>query len=105
MRCYQQAKVFILPMRYCTANNSILEAMACGLPIITTDVGGARDYLDDNCSLFLPPRKAHPMADKLLELLDSQTRLEELSYSARKKALEFSWSNIAGRIEKFYREI
>jgi len=105
LRSYQQATLLILPMRYCTANNSILEAMACGLPIITTDIGGIRDYLDDNCSLLLPPGKACLMADKVLELLNSKTRLEELSYRARKKALEFSWPNITGRIEKFYHDI
>lgn len=105
LKCYQEARVLILPMKYCTANNSILEAMACGLPIITTDVGGVRDYLDDNCSVLIPPRKAPPMADKLLELVNSQTRLERLSVNVRQKALEFSWPNTAGRLKEFYNEI
>lgn len=41
---YRQCDLLLLPMDDSGANNAILEAMACGLPVITTDVGGIRDY-------------------------------------------------------------
>ncbi len=41
---YQQAYLLLLPMSFSGANNSIVEALATGLPIVTTDVGGIRDY-------------------------------------------------------------
>ena len=41
---YQGAVALILPMEDSGANNSVVEALACGLPIVTTDVGGIRSY-------------------------------------------------------------
>ena len=41
---YQSASILLLPMEDSGANSAIVEALACGLPIVTTDVGGIRDY-------------------------------------------------------------
>ncbi len=41
---YQNATLLILPMSHSGANNAVVEALACGLPVVTTDVGGVRDY-------------------------------------------------------------
>jgi glycosyltransferase involved in cell wall biosynthesis len=41
---YQNAACHLTPFRDCTANNALVESLACGLPIVTTDRGGVRDY-------------------------------------------------------------
>jgi glycosyltransferase involved in cell wall biosynthesis len=41
---YQRSLCHLTPFRDCTANNALVEALACGLPIVTTDRGGVRDY-------------------------------------------------------------
>jgi glycosyltransferase involved in cell wall biosynthesis len=41
---YRQSYIHLLPMSDSGANNAIVESLACGLPVITTDVGGIRDY-------------------------------------------------------------
>jgi len=43
-RLYQESTCHLTPFKDCTANNAIVESLACGLPIVTTDRGGVRDY-------------------------------------------------------------
>ena len=52
---YQRADALLLPVTGATANNSLLEALACGTPAITTNVGGMTDYVDDASGWLFPP--------------------------------------------------
>jgi glycosyltransferase involved in cell wall biosynthesis len=99
---YQSSSLLVLPLIDSTANNSILEALACGLPIIATDVGGVRDYLDENCAVLAEPKNAEAMAQKVFGLIDDEQRLEQIGNNARNKALEFSWPVIAQKLTEFY---
>lgn len=63
---YRQADLLALPLKDCTANNSILEAMACGLSVVTTDIGGIRDYVDDTCALLSARGDAEEMAKNIM---------------------------------------
>jgi glycosyltransferase involved in cell wall biosynthesis len=50
---YQRANLLFLPFKDATANNAILEGMACGLPILTTDLFPTREYLRDADAFFI----------------------------------------------------
>ena len=52
---YQNCDALLLPVTGATANNSLLEGLACGLPVISNPVGGIPDYLD-NASGWLVPQ-------------------------------------------------
>jgi glycosyltransferase involved in cell wall biosynthesis len=43
-RLYQESACHLSPFVDCTANNALVESLACGLPVVTTDRGGVRDY-------------------------------------------------------------
>ena len=99
---YQTAALHLQPMKDCTANNSILEGMACGVPTVATDIGGVRDYLDESCSVLVPPGDAERMAQQAVALLEDRGRLDRLSAGSRASALKFEWSLIAARLRQVY---
>ncbi len=74
---------------------SVMEAMACGLCVISTDVGGIPYLLtDEQDALLVPPNDPKAMAAAVKRILTEQGLAEKLSRNARTKALEFDWSVI-----------
>jgi glycosyltransferase involved in cell wall biosynthesis len=103
---YRQATVLIQPLIDCTANNSALEAMACGLPVVATDVGGIRDYLTDECAVFCTKGDADEMADAVLTLFQDEGKRIHMGTSARIRAEEkFAWPIVAKQMVDVYRKL
>ena len=102
LKQYQGHQLLFLPLVNTTANNTLLEAAACGLPIITTDVGAIRDYLDDKSAVLVPSGKIDLMVSTILDILNDENKKKELSIETRKKALLFDWKIIADKIKKIY---
>jgi glycosyltransferase involved in cell wall biosynthesis len=102
---YQQAHLLLLPLNDCTANNAVLESMACGLPIFSTEVGSIRDYVDDRCARLAPLHDAEGLVDALIQVDDDRDLLRGMSLAARAKADQFAWPRVAERMMGFYRQI
>ncbi len=102
LRCYQQATLLLMPLRDCTANNALLEGMACGLPIVATDVGGIRDYVSEDCARLVPPHDPAAMAEAVLELVQESGVREALARAARARAETFAWPRIAKQVLDVY---
>jgi len=100
---YRRCPVLVQPMKDCTANNSMLEGMACGCPAVASEVGGVRDYVDDSCAILVPEPDPGVFAGRILDLLNDPVRLRLMSGNAREKALEFNWPKIAERLKEVYR--
>jgi glycosyltransferase involved in cell wall biosynthesis len=64
---------------------TILEAMAAGVPVVATAVGGTPEILDSTCGRLVPARDAAAMADALLDLALSQPLREALGAEARRR--------------------
>ncbi|MGH9802004.1 MAG: glycosyltransferase family 4 protein, partial [Blastocatellia bacterium] len=74
---------------------SVIEAMACGLPVVSTNVGGLPYLLEDGeDALLVPPDDAEAMAAAVRRLLIEPGLAERLSRNARRKAESFDWSNV-----------
>lgn len=102
-RMYQEATLLFLPLKDGTACNSILEAMACGLPIISTDVGGNNGYVKAKSGVLVPLDDYKALIDEAVSLLKDNDKQIEMSNYARKLALEFEWEKVALEIENFYK--
>jgi glycosyltransferase involved in cell wall biosynthesis len=85
---------------------TILEAMACGLPVIASLNTGAEDIISDGVDGFLVPiRNPEVTAEKLLLLYSNPEFRKEMGVRARKRALDFSWDNYGDLIQQEYLRI
>jgi glycosyltransferase involved in cell wall biosynthesis len=71
LELYRSAALGILPLTDATANNALLEMMACGLPVVVTSVGGIPDYTNGSAAVLCPPNDADAMASAARGLLSS----------------------------------
>ncbi|HEY1358201.1 MAG TPA: glycosyltransferase family 4 protein [Thermoleophilaceae bacterium] len=101
---YRRAGMLVLPLLDASANCALLEAAACGLPIVTTAVGGVGDYLDGAAEL-VPPGDAEAMADRVLALARDPARRRALGEAARRRAEDHDWELIAGRHLDVYERV
>ena len=101
---YSQAHIFVLHSFEESQGIVFLEAMAAGLPIVATRVGGIPDVVSEGengilCSLNHPEE----FADAIELLMEDKQQWMNISTLNKKKAREYSWSAIAERVEHLYK--
>lgn len=85
---------------------SVLEAMACGLCIVTTNVGGIPYLLEHGKEgLLVPPRNPQAFADAIQNIITDQSLASRLSSNAREKAESFDWSIILPQWDRLFHEV
>jgi len=99
-KAYQKADVFIMPSLNEGLSNSMLEAMACGLPVIVTDTGGASKLVDGN-GIIIEKESVDSIVDAL-NALDSKT-VAGMGARSRKIAEGMSWGAVSKQYLKLYR--
>ena len=100
------ADVFVLPSLSEGFPTVVLEAMAMGLPVIASRVGGLPWIIKDGDNGFLvEPRNPHEIAEKITFLLINDDLRTYISRRNIEKAREYSWENIVKKLEKVYTHI
>jgi len=96
--------VFVLPSLNEGMSNTLLEAMACGLPVLATNVGGNPEIIENdiNGCLFIPG-DVRWLAEKLQFLAQDPALVHRLGTAARNRAIEtFSLSRMLEGYRSFY---
>lgn len=106
-RYYQTADLFIHAARADTFPNVILESLACGTPVIATEVGGIPEQITDGKTGYLVPTRDHnSMAKVILNLMDHPERLKKMSAEAAAEAQRrFSLNRMIDDYLHFYEEV
>ncbi len=104
LRHYQRSRVAVFCYRRATASIGLLEAMACGIPVVATAVGGVPEYLGE-AGLLCPPGNPQAIADGVNRLFSDDKLAEQLGAAARNRALEFDFRKVARQQAEVYSKI
>lgn len=99
---YQQADLLLMPMLDCTANNAVLEAMACGTPVMVNRIGGIPEYVDPACNLVMPDKNRDDWVDRVRRAARDREALEKLRPRVRSWAEGFDWPKRAVPYRKLF---
>jgi glycosyltransferase involved in cell wall biosynthesis len=102
-RLYRSADLMLNPSRVDNMPNSVLEALACGLPVVTTDAGGIPDMVEPGVeALLVGTGDPRAMADAACRILEDPELAARLSAEGRRKAAAHSWASVTAAWHSVY---
>lgn len=100
---YSAAEVVVMPSHYESFGMVALEAMACGTPVIASEVGGLAYLVQEGVTGFRVPAAEHELlAARIAQLVDDRDLRQRMSRAALEYAQDYSWDRIAGQIKDLY---
>ena len=105
LRLYQRSDLFLFPLLDATGNCALKEAMACGLPVVVTDLPATREYVDAAAGVFVPRSDVAAFALAIIGLARDRERLERMRLDARRCAERFSMERVAAQTRAVYERV
>jgi D-inositol-3-phosphate glycosyltransferase len=100
---YSAAEVVVMPSHYESFGMVALEAMACGTPVIASQVGGLAFLVQDGVTGYTVPAEDDEMlCEKLTALLGDESLRMQMGRAAADYAQNYDWKKIASQIVKVY---
>ncbi|HEX6944026.1 MAG TPA: glycosyltransferase family 4 protein [Gemmatimonadaceae bacterium] len=101
---YGAADLFVDAQWHAGWNNPVIEAMACGTPVVCTDIGGVRDFaFHEKTALLVPPRDPAALAAAMRRMMDDGALREGLATAALAGVERFDWARAAEQfLDKLY---
>lgn len=101
---YHLADAFVFPSLYEGFGLPPLEAMACGTPVLTSNVSSLPEVVGD-AALLVDPRDPDAIAHGMHQILTDEPTRERLIARGRHRAASFSWETSVQRVLQIYREV
>lgn len=101
---YNLADVFIYPSAYEGFGLPVLEAMACGTPVITSNVSSMPEIVGE-AGVLIAPNNTHALAQAMVELINDPIARQRLSIKGQERAAAFSWKRTAEKTIAVYRHV
>jgi glycosyltransferase involved in cell wall biosynthesis len=102
---YQKSDICVLPSLNEGVPKTLLEAMACGKPVVISEFPHLAD-MTKNAGLMFPKGDVHALVDNIIRLIRDKELAKELGNSGRKKIVEeHSWENTVLKTIEFYEEV
>ena len=102
---FQSADVLLLPLLGATANNALNEAMACGLPVVASDLPALREYAGDEAAAWVRGNNRDAYLGILRALASDPERRRRMGLAARTRAEAVAWPAVARRMAEFYKTL
>lgn len=102
---YRRATALLLPLKAVTANNAVLESLACGTPVISTAHGGLPEYVDDQCALKAPLGDADTLSRFVLELAGDARKVQAMGVAARARSARYDWAAVGEQMAYVYARV
>ena len=103
---YAAADCLVMPSHYESFGMVALEAMACGTPVIASDVGGLSQLVKHNqTGLRVPSKDPNALASAIRKLLTDEARRRTMGHRASCAAEDYSWARIVDKLVAVYEEL
>lgn len=103
---YNAADVVVMPSHYESFGMAALEAMSCGVPVITTNVAGISSLIDEkHSSLITTVNNPLLLASQIEGLLLDPEKHAAIASTLRHRVLDLSWTHVAERIDRVYDDV
>jgi D-inositol-3-phosphate glycosyltransferase len=103
---YSAADVVVMPSHYESFGMVALEAMACGTPVIATQVGGLAFLVQDGITGFhIPVDCPEALGERLVTLLENHDLHAQMSLQAIEIAQNYAWEKIASNMQTLYKDV
>jgi glycosyltransferase involved in cell wall biosynthesis len=101
---YLNADIFVLPSFAEGSASSTYEALACGLPVITTQASGSvvRNGIE---GFIVPEGDARALADRIEELVENRELRDRMAIAARERAKDYTWEKYAERLNAVFQSV
>jgi glycosyltransferase involved in cell wall biosynthesis len=95
LKLLNESKVFVFPSRFEGFGLAPLEAMACGLPCILSNIPVFKELYYGSIAIFVEPNDYKALANQIVEILRKEKLREDISTRSREYAEKFQWDNVA----------